>query len=98
MGLKWNSSGCLGKLIMSKYRTLIFVHLKKWNIDPIRFSLGKEMIFGLCMPAVCSLDYLQKLIENDDSMNKTISISLLEDTCQYEESLTKLRTIDFVTM
>lgn len=59
---------------------------------------GKAITFGMCIPAVCSMDFLQKLLKIDDLVDGMVSIELAENTCQLEEQITKLKTIDWYTM
>lgn len=54
--------------------------------------------FGLCVPAVCSSSYFEKLLKIGESKYKNVSIKLLEKTCQLEEYISELLTIDWVTM
>lgn len=59
---------------------------------------GTAFTFGLCIPAMCSLDFLQELLQIDESIRDKIDIKLLENSCQLEEYATGLKPIDWVTM
>lgn len=48
--------------------------------------------FGMCVPGVCSMEYLQKFII---SSNK---ISLSESTCQLRDTDAELNSLDIIAM
>lgn len=63
-----------------------------------RPKIGKSLVFGMCIPAVCSMDFLQELLTFDKSADKKLPIKLDENTCQLEEQYTELKTIDWYMM
>lgn len=71
----------------------------KLKIYLFRSTRKKSIVFGLCVPAVCSMKFLQKRMErNMKPLNRIMSINLREKHCQREENASKLTTIDWVTM
>lgn len=71
----------------------------KLKINLFRSTRKNSIVFGLCVPAVCSMKFLQKRMErNMKPLNKIMSINLREKHCQREENASKLTTIDWVTM
>lgn len=60
--------------------------------NSIRPDAPPQFKFGMCVPAACSLDFLQTFV------NFTDKIKLSEDTCQVANTVTDLRTLDIVVM
>lgn len=63
-----------------------------------RIKTGFTVTFGMCTPAVCSMNFLQKLLKLNGLADKKVSIKLAENTCQLEEQTTELKTIDWCMM
>lgn len=60
--------------------------------------------FGLCVPAVCTVEMLEPQINQliqaklqSYNVGK-VYVKLLENTCQFEENASKLKTIDKFAM
>lgn len=66
--------------------------------NSIRVDVSTAFTFGLCLPTVCSLDFLQNCIQFNETINEIVSFKLRSETCQLEEIPSEWRTIDFVTM
>lgn len=65
-------------------------------MNSFRSKPGKTLTFGICVPAVCSLDFLQDYLKLKNS--EKIPFKLLENTCQLEENATKLKTLDWIAV
>lgn len=65
------------------------------KITIFRPQNGMAITFGLCVPSVCSLEFLEKRLPINA---ERFEIKLLESSCQLEEHATELKTIDWVTM
>lgn len=57
---------------------------------------GFGISFGVCVPAVCSFDLLQQKFNK--TINEQVSIKLLHDSCQLEEQMTAIKSVDWATM
>lgn len=60
---------------------------------------GPDISIGLCLPAACSPDQLEQVInevlhKNGDSMK----VQIPQNTCQSEEYATELTTLDWTAM
>lgn len=64
----------------------------KFSYNSIRANAKPQFKFGMCVPAVCSLNFLQIFA------NFTKQIELSENTCQVPSTGTKLSTLDIVAM
>lgn len=62
-----------------------------------RPKTGSALVFGLCVPAACSMDFLQDHFKINQINNENVSIKLLEDSCQLEESVSTWTSIDWFT-
>lgn len=77
-------------------RQKITMKFAKMTKISFRSKSGKALTFGICIPAVCSLDFIQDYLKITNS--EKIPLKLLENTCQLEEQASELKTLDWVTM
>lgn len=54
--------------------------------------------FGMCTPAICSMHFLQSMINNNKSIDRLTSLKFDENTCQLEENVSELKVLDWITM
>lgn len=62
------------------------------------FRLGNEttLTFGICVPADCSMDFLQNYF--NQISNKKDSIKLLENSCQVQENSINFTVLDWIAV
>lgn len=60
-----------------------------------RPDTGSALSFGLCVPAACSMNFLQNYVDHINS--KKVTIKLIEKSCQLEEYASELTTLDWIT-
>lgn len=64
-----------------------------------RLDNGPSISIGMCLPAVCSVDHLQRTI-NEMIRKKLngVSMKIPKNTCQPAENVAELKTIDWFAM
>lgn len=64
-----------------------------------RLDVGPSISIGVCLPAVCSIDHLESLVNKiiqKKASNMTLNIP--RRSCQFEENATDLNTLDYSAM
>lgn len=56
-----------------------------------------SVTFGICVPAVCSMGFLEDFVQNQ-VYNEKIPFNLLDGFCQLEENPYSLTILDWMTM
>lgn len=64
-----------------------------------RLDNGPGISIGMCLPAVCSVDHLQRII-NEVIHGKVsgVSVKIPKNTCQYEENASELNSLDLFVL
>lgn len=68
-------------------------------INQFRPNEGIAVNFGLCLPKTCPLSVIESILNHLIQRNMVdVSVKLAEQTCQFEEISSDLRTIDVIAM
>lgn len=55
--------------------------------------------FGFCLPAVCSVDHIEHIFNEITNTNvHGVSMNILKNTCQKEETISEFNTLDLIAM
>lgn len=82
----YHTKYCLAKLTLN------------WNRNSTIQPIVNGFTIGLCAPVVCTSEYIVKLLKINKKKYENVAVELLEDSCQLEEYISGLQTIDWVTM
>lgn len=89
---------------MSDRREMNVEHSFKFQNDTFcsilnSLDIGPSISIGICLPAMCSIDHLESLVNKifkKNSSNMTLNIP--RRSCQFEENATDLKTLDVAAM
>lgn len=61
--------------------------------------MDASISIGLCLPAVCSTDHLESIV-NDllHARSSSLAFEIPKNTCQFEEKVSGLKTVDLIAM
>lgn len=79
------------------YHTKYCLAQLKLESDP-QNELFNSLRFGICTPAICSMDFLQSLVNINKSIGRSTSLNFDENTCQLEENASEFKALDWFTM
>lgn len=64
-----------------------------------RLDVGPSISIGICIPASCSIDHLEALVNKVIQKKASgVTLKIPKRSCQFEENTTDLKTLDFAAM
>lgn len=65
----------------------------------IRLDVGPSISIGICLPAVCSIDHLESLVNKIiQKKPSNITVTIPRRSCQFEENATDWNSLDYSAM
>lgn len=82
--------------VLSKQHTALYMNALHFHSH--RSKTGMSIIFGMCVPAVCSMDLLQNLVDESKLTDPNVmSIDFLEASCQVAGEPSGFTRLDYIT-